>query len=656
MAQPSTDNDPLIGRVVGGGFRVVKMIGAGAMGTVYQAEQLSLSKPVAIKLLRGELMSDEKLIKRFELEAKNASSLNHPNSIQIIDFGRDEDVLYIAMELLRGVDLGQVLLREGPLALGRAGRIIDQVLGALDEAHAAGIVHRDLKPANVMIVSRRGEPDFVKVCDFGIAKCQTGRDGPGLTMKGLVCGTPEYMAPEQARGEDVDARADLYAAGVILYQLVTGELPFSAASAVEILSKHIADPVEPPSLRRPQAKIPPALDRLILRALAKAPHERPQSAAEFQLDLRSVMADAVEGWLTPLTPLPVIPLSPLLAARRSPNVSLATTVGMASGSDPSVRQPGGVPAAAAIDRPLAPAAGAVARGAAPPPGRRWLATVGVGVAAALAIVVGLMLLRGNEPPAPAGQRAPERLGSPSGAPSDSPARGTSALPARGAPSPGSSGSGESAVAPAPAGSPARSVGVARPALSDPISDPETPPGAVSVTAVEPGTPLGLDAPAGRQATAGRPRTLGNRKAPARPSAKVAVAPAPVAARPVASPPSAPSEAPREAPVEVAREPREQPAREAPAGREQPTAPAPPAGAGETLREAERLLAQGEVANACKRGEDARRLGPRAPQAAKFLGKCYMRAGDPARAREHYQKYLELAPDAADAAFIKSIVK
>ncbi|HEY0711400.1 MAG TPA: serine/threonine-protein kinase, partial [Polyangia bacterium] len=191
----------VIGRVIGGNFRVLKLIGVGAMGHVFQAEQLSLGKMVALKLLRHELQGDEKLIKRFHLEAKNASSLNHQNSIQIIDFGRDGELLYIAMELLPGVDLGQLILREGPLPLQRLGHIMDQVLAALDEAHAQGIVHRDLKPGNIMLVSRRDEPDFVKVCDFGIAKAQTSNEGAGLTIKGLVCGTPEYMSPEQARGE-----------------------------------------------------------------------------------------------------------------------------------------------------------------------------------------------------------------------------------------------------------------------------------------------------------------------------------------------------------------------------------------------------------------------------------------------------------------------
>src|SRR5215831_5501428 len=226
----ATSLDPLPGRVIAGNFRIDKLIGSGAMGNVYKAEQLSLSKPVALKVLHAHLMSDEKLVMRFKREAKSASLLNHPNSIQIIDSGQDQDgTLYIAMELLAGRDLAQVLRDEFPLPLPRILRIMSQVLEALDEAHAQGIVHRDLKPSNIMLIERRGEKDFVKVCDFGIAKAITsdGKDEDRqamLTIQGLVCGTPEYMAPEQARSEPIDGRVDLYAAAVILYQLVTGDI------------------------------------------------------------------------------------------------------------------------------------------------------------------------------------------------------------------------------------------------------------------------------------------------------------------------------------------------------------------------------------------------------------------------------------------------
>ena len=162
--------DPLPGRVVAGNFRIEHLIGQGAMGNVYRAEQLSLGKAVAVKVLHAHLMADEKLVGRFKREAKSASLLNHPNSIQIIDSGQDSDgTLFIAMELLPGRDLAQVIRDEFPLSLPRVVRIMTQVMSALDEAHAQGVIHRDLKPSNIMLIERRGEKDFVKVCDFGIA-------------------------------------------------------------------------------------------------------------------------------------------------------------------------------------------------------------------------------------------------------------------------------------------------------------------------------------------------------------------------------------------------------------------------------------------------------------------------------------------------------
>src|SRR5262245_38964221 len=220
--------DPMPGRVIAGNFRIEKLIGAGAMGNVYKAEQLSLGKQVPVKVLHHHLVTDQTLVTRFKREAKIASLLNHPNSIQIIDSGQDSDgTLYIAMELLTGRDLAQVIRDDFPLPLPRVVRIMTQVLSALDEAHAHGVIHRDLKPGNIMLVEHRGEPDFVKVCDFGIAKAPADEEGEGSqmqTLQGLVCGTPEYMSPEQARGETLDGRSDLYAAAVILYQMVTGEV------------------------------------------------------------------------------------------------------------------------------------------------------------------------------------------------------------------------------------------------------------------------------------------------------------------------------------------------------------------------------------------------------------------------------------------------
>jgi len=280
----ATDADGYVGKTIAGKYRVEEQIGEGGMGKVYRARQLALDKPVVLKVLHASLLSDERTVARFQREAKAASRLNHPNSISILDFGQAEEALYIAMEFIAGKDLHHILSREWPLPEARVVRIVGQVLSALSDAHGAGVIHRDLKPENIMVEQRRDEPDFVKVLDFGIAKIQdsSGEDGPALTRAGFVCGTPEYMSPEQARGGTLDHRSDLYAVGVILYQLVTGKLPFESDSAVGYATKHLTEQPMPPSQRRPDARISPGMERLILRALDKDPNQRPQTAVEFR--------------------------------------------------------------------------------------------------------------------------------------------------------------------------------------------------------------------------------------------------------------------------------------------------------------------------------------------------------------------------------------
>ncbi|MBX7101441.1 MAG: serine/threonine protein kinase [Myxococcaceae bacterium] len=268
------------------------MIGEGGMGKVYKATQLMLDKPVVLKVLRQALLSDERTVARFQREAKAASRLNHPNSISILDYGQGEDgALYIAMEYVAGKDLHHILSREWPLPEARVARIVGQVLSALSDAHGAGVIHRDLKPENIMVEQRRGEPDFVKVLDFGIAKIMdtpAGDEGPALTRAGFVCGTPEYMSPEQARGAALDHRSDLYAVGVILYQLVSGLLPFDSDSAVGFATKHLTEQPPLPSRRRPDAKISPAMERLVMKALSKNPADRPQTAEQFRAELQAI--------------------------------------------------------------------------------------------------------------------------------------------------------------------------------------------------------------------------------------------------------------------------------------------------------------------------------------------------------------------------------
>ncbi|XXF81607.1 protein kinase [Myxococcaceae bacterium GXIMD 01537] len=290
--------DDYIGRIIAQKYRVEALIGEGGMGKVFRARQLALDKVVVLKVLRQSLLSDERTVARFQREAKAASRLNHPNSISVLDFGQTEDgALFIAMEFVSGQDLHQLLGREWPLAEGRVVRIVSQVLSALSDAHGAGVIHRDLKPENIMVEQRRGEPDFVKVLDFGIAKItdSSGEEGPALTRAGFVCGTPEYMSPEQARGSSLDHRSDLYAVGVILYQLTTGLLPFESDSAVGFATKHLTEEPPPPSERRPDARISPGMEGLILRALSKDPNDRPADAEMFRAELLEVDKERRRG-------------------------------------------------------------------------------------------------------------------------------------------------------------------------------------------------------------------------------------------------------------------------------------------------------------------------------------------------------------------------
>jgi len=285
--------DPAVGEVLAGRFRIEELVGQGGMGKVFRARHLALDRQVCLKVLRSSLLEDPTVVGRFEREAMAASRLNHPNSIQVLDFGRNpsDGSLYIVMEHVQGKDLRELLRDEWPIPEGRLCHILAQVLAALGEAHARNVIHRDLKPENIMLEQRRNDPDFVKVLDFGIAKILDS-DLPGLTRSDVVCGTPQYMAPEQATGAQLDARCDLYAVGVILYQLATGQLPFDGPNAMDVLTRQVNDPPIPPRKREPRAQISREMEALILRVLSKDPAARPQSAEEFRRLLLALPAAA----------------------------------------------------------------------------------------------------------------------------------------------------------------------------------------------------------------------------------------------------------------------------------------------------------------------------------------------------------------------------
>jgi len=274
----------LIGTLLGGRYRIKRLLGAGGMGAVFLAEHEVLQRPFAVKVLRPELAEDPRLIERFHREARAASRIQHPSIVYISDFGQMEDGgLYLVMEYIPGKSLREELFARGALPLERGLRILVQIADALDCAHRAGVVHRDLKPDNLLLTEHRGRPDFVKVLDFGVAKMvgPESAQSSALTARGELFGTPEYMAPEQIQGRPVSSASDIYSLGVVAYEVATGETPFSG-SLMELVVAHSIKPPVPPSARRPEAKLSPAFDAIVARCLAKKPEDRYATAQEIK--------------------------------------------------------------------------------------------------------------------------------------------------------------------------------------------------------------------------------------------------------------------------------------------------------------------------------------------------------------------------------------
>ena len=312
----------MIGKTFGK-YRFIEKLGRGGMGTVYKAVDETLDREVAIKVLNPDLADDE-VMKRFRAEATTLARLNHPEIATIYEVSRADDELLMVMELVRGETLDQLAQRSGPMPPERAAYLVAQVLGALDHAHRAGIVHRDLKPANLMVTEQGG----VKIMDFGIARVAGAEH---LTNDGHMMGTPAYMAPEQVMAADVDARADVYACGVVFYRLLTGSLPFEADTAFGMVQKQLSEAPTPANMHR--ADLPEWCSRVLDRALAKAPSDRYQSAAEFQHALLGELGTAMEhsgayavAQLRAQTPLPVHAPTPVAASARPAPSSVSQTI------------------------------------------------------------------------------------------------------------------------------------------------------------------------------------------------------------------------------------------------------------------------------------------------------------------------------------------
>jgi eukaryotic-like serine/threonine-protein kinase len=268
--------ESLVGMTLSGRYLIERLIGEGGMGAVYQAEHTHMRKRLAVKVLHPEMSRMSEVVARFEREAMAAAHIDHPNVAAATDFGKLEDgSFFLVLEFVEGSSLRDVI-NEGRLELGRAMHVTRQIASALGRAHALGIVHRDLKPENVMLVAREGDPDFVKVLDFGIAKVPIGgltgepqKQGQVLTQLGMVYGTPEYMAPEQALGQVVDPRADLYALGVMMFEMIVGARPYEHESKVTLLGMHVTAPIPKMTDRAPAANVPPEVDAIVTKLLAK---------------------------------------------------------------------------------------------------------------------------------------------------------------------------------------------------------------------------------------------------------------------------------------------------------------------------------------------------------------------------------------------------
>ena len=282
-----SNRDALLGQLVAERYRIIELLGSGGMGSVYRAEHVHMRKSVAFKVLHRELTHLSDVVTRFEREAIAAARITHPNVASATDFGRLADgACYLVLEYVQGKSLRQSLNQSAPFDGGRVLGIARQIALALGAAHEAGIVHRDLKPENVMLVEGAADPDFVKVLDFGIAKIHMPEQEaqPALTRMGTIFGTPEYMSPEQALGQNADARTDLYSLGIIIYEMLTGRTPFADKELVAVLTRQMTD--LPPPL---PSDVDPSIVTLVTSLLAKRPSERPQTAQEVITRIESLL-------------------------------------------------------------------------------------------------------------------------------------------------------------------------------------------------------------------------------------------------------------------------------------------------------------------------------------------------------------------------------
>ncbi|HMU41095.1 MAG TPA: protein kinase [Pseudomonadota bacterium] len=381
MSTPG-QQDPLIGKVLADRFEILSRIGEGGTGVVYKAKQVTVDRTVAIKVLGAHVSSDPQWVKRFHNEARAAARLDHPNTVRMIDFGETKDgLLFIAMEFLHGRPLSDEISRLGKIPPQRALRIISQVCQSLQEAHGQGIIHRDIKPDNVFLVEMKGQGDFVKVLDFSVAKMDT--PDAQLTRAGTVFGTPAYMSPEQARGVKLAPQSDVYACGIVLYEMLTGKPPFEAALPMEVVMMHLR---QKPA---PLVGFAEPIVRITMKALEKTPDRRQQSADELhrecmdcldtlfpkQTPSAGMSAVGAQGSASPTVPPQNLPSAgpnqagASLVGANSPRASSGPPPMAASSGPPPMTAPGSGPPPMTVPSgpPLAPPQGSQFGGSAAPP-------------------------------------------------------------------------------------------------------------------------------------------------------------------------------------------------------------------------------------------------------------------------------------------------
>ena len=334
MRKRVSEYDRLVGETLDGRYFVQRKIGEGGMGVVFAVKHAVIERPLAIKVLKREVMRDKAVIQRFIQEAKAASRIGHPNIVDVTDFGKTPDgMTYSVMEYVDGTTLSKTIKESAPFPPERAVRIAAQIARALAAAHGKGIVHRDLKPENVFLIDRDGRPDFVKIVDFGIAKVQPiegTESGPRLTRVGSVFGTPEYMAPEQAAGRsDTDHRVDIYALGVILYEMLVAKVPHKSDNMIRTIAMQMLDPVVPPSQVNPDLNIPPVLEAIVMRSLEKEREQRYQSMTALLAaleELQPKLAAGASGALPPVPPGADPGLTPVPGVKVITDVQTPTAV------------------------------------------------------------------------------------------------------------------------------------------------------------------------------------------------------------------------------------------------------------------------------------------------------------------------------------------